>query len=81
MKLTLYTDKCETRTEPLGSSVANTMVNVVIENSVASKHTFYLDNFLTSYELLNDLGKKGLKAIRTVQEICTQGALKVLMDK
>lgn len=40
-KFNIYTGKCETRTEHFGSSVVNTMVNVVIEKSVALKHTFY----------------------------------------
>ena len=56
------------------------MVNVVIENSVASKHTFYFANFFTSYDLLNDLAKKGVKAIGDVRENRKQGASKVLMD-
>ena len=66
-KLNIFTDKCETCTELCRSMVVNAMVNVVIENS-ASKHTFYFENFFTSYDLLNDLGKKGVKAIGTVQE-------------
>ena len=57
-KLNIYTGKCETHTEALGSSVVNAKVNVVIENSVASKHRFYFDNFFTSYDLLNNLGRK-----------------------
>ena len=52
-KLNIYTGKCETCTEPLGSLVVNVMVNVAIENSVASKHTFYFDNFFSFYDLLN----------------------------
>ena len=56
------------------------MVNVVIENSVASKHTFYFDNFFTSFDLLNNLGKEGVKTIGTLRENRTQVALKVLMD-
>ena len=79
-KLNIYTGKFETRTELLGTSVVNATVNVVIENSVASKHIFYFDNFFTSYDLLNDLGKKGVKAIGTVRENCPQGASKVFMD-
>ena len=43
--------------------------------------TFYFDNFSTSYDLLNDLGKKGVKTIGTVWENRTQGASKVLMDR
>ena len=79
-KLNISTGKCETRIEPLGSSVVNAMVNVVIETSVASQHRLYFDNFFFSYDLLNDLGTKGVKAIGTVRENCTQGASKVLMD-
>ena len=56
------------------------MVNVATANSVASKHPFHFDNFLTGYDLLNDLGKKGIKAMGTVRENRTQGASKVLMD-
>ena len=56
------------------------MVNVLIGNYVASKHTFYFDNFFTSYELLNDLGKKGVKALGTARENRTQGVSKVSMD-
>ena len=78
--MNIYTGKCETRSKPLGSSVANALVNVVIENSVAPKHTFYFENFFTSYDLLNDLDKKSEKAIGTVQENRTQGASRVLMD-
>ena len=78
--LNIYKGKFETRTELLGSSVVNAMVNVVIENSVASKDTSYFDNLFTSYDLLNDFGKKGIKAIGTVQENRAQGASKILMD-
>ena len=48
-KLIFTQAKCETRSEPLGSLVVDTMVNVVIENSVASMDTFYFDSFFTSY--------------------------------
>ena len=50
-KLNIYTGKCEARTEPLGSLVVNAMVNVAIENSVASRHTLYFDKFFSSYDL------------------------------
>ena len=56
------------------------MINGVLKNSVALKHTFYFDNFFTSYDFLNDLSKKGVKAIGIVRENRTQGASKVLMD-
>ena len=56
------------------------MVNVLIGNYVTSKHTFYFDNFFTSYDLLNDLDKKGVKAIGTARENRTQGVSKVSMN-
>ena len=65
----------------LKSSVPNAMVNVVIKNPAASKHTFYFDDFFTNYDLLNDLGKKGIKVIRTARENRTQEASKVSMDR
>ena len=56
------------------------MINGVLKNSVALKYTFYFDNFFTSYDFLNDLSKKGVKAIGIVRENHTQGASKVLMN-
>ena len=41
-KLNIYTGKCETHTEILGSFVVNTMVNFVIENFLASTPHFIL---------------------------------------
>ena len=66
--------------ESLGSSVLNSMVNVVIENSVASKHKSCFKYFFSSYDLLHDLGKKSIKAIGTIRENPKQGASNVLMD-
>ena len=57
------------------------MINGVLKHSVALKHTFYFDNFFTNYDFLNDLSKKGVKAIGIVRENRTQVASKVLMKK
>ena len=59
----IYTGR-ETVTEkqPLGTRVVNSMVDIVEEHSDLSAHSLYFDNFFTSYQLMHDLKKRGMKA-------------------
>ena len=77
--LQIYTGKGEERpTQPLGSRVVNTMVDVVEENSGVTRHKLFFDNFFTSYSLLDGLAERGMRSIGTAREIRTAGAHKVL---
>ena len=57
--LQIYTGKGEERpTQPLGSRVVITMVDVVGENSDVTCHKLFFDNFFTSYSLLDGLAER-----------------------
>lgn len=55
-------------TEPLGTRVINCMVQIALDNSTASAHDFFFDNFFTSYELIKVLSTKNIKATGTIRE-------------
>ena len=57
------------------------MVNNVENNSTLSKHSFYFDNFFTSYQLLADLTTRDLKAVGTLGENRTAAAAKARKAK
>ena len=52
--------------EVLGSRVVQDMASI-IRHEDADKHILYFDNFFTSHQLLDNLGKKNLRATGTVR--------------
>ena len=78
--LKIYTGKEERSAGPLGSRVVNGMVDIVRNHSNVERHQLFFDNFFTSYDLLSNLGKDGVRATGTVRENQTGGVNKVLTD-
>ena len=71
---TIYTGKGENSSGPLGSRVFNVKVGVIAGLCDPLRHKLFFDNFFTSYNLLEDLASKNVKAIGTVRENGTLGA-------
>ena len=64
--------------EPLGTRVVNHMINVVDNNSRKEYHHLFIDNFFTSYNLIESLADRDMKATGTVRENRSGGANKKL---
>ena len=56
--LSIYSGKSQDTSKPLRSCVVNAMVDILQDNSTPSKHLFYFDNFLTTYQLWLDLSSR-----------------------
>lgn len=65
----IYGGKKEPTSEvPLGSRVVNELISCLRDNS---KHEIYFDNFFSSYNLISQLSKQGLRATGTIRKMRT----------
>src|ERR1044071_3565166 len=63
---------------PLGTRVVNNMVGVIEQKSDTSKHQLFFDNFFTSFQLLESLAERSVKATGTIRENSCGGAMQKL---
>lgn len=77
--LQIYTGRdTSTSSEPLGTRVVKSMVDVVSTYSDIESHSFYFDNFFTSYQLMSELREVKVKATGTIRQFRTGGLHKIL---
>ena len=80
-KLIIYQGKeSQQTTEPLGTRVVKSLLQVVEDISTPSDHYLFMDNFFTSYQLLSELRLMQFKATGTVRPNRTGGAAKLQDD-
>ena len=66
--------------QPLGSRVINELVQVVLGCSSPRNHSFFFDNFFTSYTLLCELREKQVMATGTIRDNRTAGAAGLMKE-
>lgn len=78
-RLQIYTGRdANNSSEPLGTRVVKSMVEVMSNSSNVESHKLYFDNFFTSYDLLSMLKEAKVKATGTIRQYRTGGLHMIL---
>ena len=64
----IYTGKEQKSDKPLCAHVVNHMVQVIGQHSHVQHHQLFFDKFFTSYDLLNSLSARNLRAAGTIRK-------------